>query len=351
MIAAGASLHALRGESAVDGNSASGRILYISAGSLRSVRPDGTGDRLLVPLRRDVGADRDGDCLNDRTEVADVCFDVGSAAWSPDRGRVAYAVTHRGLFVARADGRRPRRLVVGYMRTLDWSPTGPDIAYDWEALEPDGQAPRIYVVRTDRATRPRLVASAPFFAWYPRWSPDGRWIVYRRDEESSPSSLWVVRADGGMRRRVARVSGSSFGSAEWSPDSRRLVYHDAGTIFVVGRNGSGLRRVIRTGDDLDAHPHFAPDGGAIAYRERRFCGPDDVGEEVWEVQVAVLNLATGARRWVAPPCERHGDFRWSPDGEELLLDVYNPQDAGLFVVPLDGSRRVKVADPARIEDW
>ena len=65
------------------------------------------------------------------------------------------------------------------------------------------------------------------------WSPDGRWVVYLREEEPlySPAILMIMRADGTERRRVGSFMAG--GSADWSPDGRWLLARTADGLAVV----------------------------------------------------------------------------------------------------------------------
>ena len=57
----------------------------------------------------------------------------------------------------------------------------------------------------------------------PAWSPDGRWIAFRRGADDEPSQLFVLPADGGEARALPE---HRLGAERpvWSPDSTRIAY-------------------------------------------------------------------------------------------------------------------------------
>jgi Tol biopolymer transport system component len=112
----------------------------------------------------------------------------GPPVWSSDGARLAY-VGSRGLFIARADGRRRRFL--GPANSIPaWSPEGRRLLY----ARGTGA---ICVNRLTRASN--RCFTPPGSAFSPSWSPDGRLVVYSAFEGAS---LQVARPDGTHRRRL-----------------------------------------------------------------------------------------------------------------------------------------------------
>jgi len=259
-------------------------------------------------------------------------------AWSPDGRRIAFEAddsdTYRDLYVINADGSGLRRLTrhrVDSVRPV-WSPDGRSIAVDeyydgtyaiwvvsasgggerrvtpgWRFRGPawsrDGRritfthvdSGAVYVANRDGSGR-RVLARTKT-AGTP--SPDGRLIAFITDDH-----LWVMNADRSGRRMLAP---SLAGEIVWSPDSRTIAFTESdgdAEIFVVNRDGSGLRNLTDNSGVDDGDPVWSPDGQAIAFTSDR-----DGNTEIYVVNAD----GSGERNVSQNPLEDIAPA-WSPKG-------------------------------------
>ena len=120
----------------------------------------------------------------------------------------------------------------------------------------------LYSIRADGTRLGQLTRSAADET-YARFSPDGRRIVFVREQKGT-HDLWLMNADGSHPRRL-----SPYGyEPAWSPDSRRIAYTalrpsraNLSMIFVADLRGRS--RILVRG--RNQRPTWSPDGTQIAF--------------------------------------------------------------------------------------
>jgi Tol biopolymer transport system component len=102
----------------------------------------------------------------------------------------------------------------------------------------------------------------------PAWSPDGRFLLYvRNDREGARGTPQVFRWNPANDRSVA-ITGAGYADPAWSRDGRYIAAtrtSSFGTDVVIldASNGVELLRVTR--DDSSFNPVWSPMGDAIAF--------------------------------------------------------------------------------------
>ena len=119
----------------------------------------------------------------------------------------------------------------------DWSPDGSTIVFshsrDREPCSADRGQQQIATVRVDAldAARPTPLEGAHDNGKsnvQPRYSPDGRWVVFRQADAGfasrGSSDLWIVPAEGGEARRLSVSTEAMETWHAFSPDGRWLAF-------------------------------------------------------------------------------------------------------------------------------
>jgi len=239
-----------------------GRIAYVDSDhGLSSVLPSGARQRELVRDYSDMPAySPRGDRLLFTSQFRLAANDPGVVGFRLDR-----------LELLELRGRTRSALTEGDNSSPAWAPDGRRIVFTREepcrkyyAVEADCP-PRvqrdtnygILVRGSDGSTR--VLARNGID---PVWSPDGRLISYTPIEAGGGVGVHALAPDGSNGRPIIRRRVSAH---DWSPDSRRIVFSYPARarydIAVVRRDGTGFRRLGRNGQA----PAYSPDGRWIVF--------------------------------------------------------------------------------------
>jgi acylaminoacyl-peptidase len=166
------------------------------------------------------------------------------------------------------------------------------------------------------------------YASDPQISPDGRWVVYVRHrmdarKDRRRSSLWMVRADGSDHRPVT-AGDADDASPRWSPDGKRLLYLSAkdGTAKLFCRWVDGGQTAELAALTDPAGLAWSPDGRSIALSQ--------FVPEKSKSFVELPGKPEGAE-W-AEPFKMIRDVTYRADGKGYRKEGHHH----LFVLPADG---------------
>jgi Tol biopolymer transport system component/C-terminal processing protease CtpA/Prc len=112
---------------------------------------------------------------------------------SPDEKHISYIEYPGTLWLAKADGSSPRRLLSMWdAPSYVWSPDGKYLAY---AAQDENYNSDIFIISTDGKGKPVNVSRHPDSDSLPRWSPDGKILAFVGRHHSDATDLFFVHLD------------------------------------------------------------------------------------------------------------------------------------------------------------
>jgi TolB protein len=192
----------------------------------------------------------------------------------------------------------------------------------------DARLKRLAIMDYDGANA-QFLTSSDSIVIAPRFSPDGRSIIYTGYESGFPR---VTLLDVGtlQRRTLGDLSTNMSFAPRFSPDGRRAVYSAEVSgntdLYLLDLATGGTTR-LTTAPSIETAPSFSPDGSRIVFESDRSGQP----------QIYVMSASGGEGSRISFGEGRYGTPVWSPRGD---LIAFTKQNAGRFhigVMRTDGS--------------
>lgn len=192
--------------------------------------------------------------------------------------------------------------------SVDISPNGENLAF----IKNDS----LYISDINGKNQIRLTDSHfPNYDASPRWSPDGKKIVFSRGD----GNLYVIDVKSKQVKPITHAEkGVYYSEPDFSPDGSKIVCHASDAtgfshIYLMDADGSNLKQLTgKDGQSSEYGAHFSPDGSKILFGRSKNGNAD----------IYVMNAdGSHLQNLTADTTKAVGSAIWSDDGSKILYTL------------------------------
>ncbi|MYB64379.1 hypothetical protein F4X73_06790, partial [Candidatus Poribacteria bacterium] len=190
-------------------------------------------------------------------------FGPKDACWSPNGKHIVFSrraapgrdSQQRHLFIMRADGTNIRQLTppvkpFGRDSFPSFSPDSESVIFNrYEVINNRNKKSSVCVMNLKSGKIKKIYDS---IADFPKWSPDGRYIVFTTAQTAgvSGNTIMIMKSDGGHPRELLPTPPNngqliSYYSPRWHPDSKQILYKQS--FQTLGKDEKGVTFYIPQG--------------------------------------------------------------------------------------------------------
>ena len=182
----------------------------------------------------------------------------------------------KGIYVMDDDGSNVTLLTdTLWPITPRWSPDGKQIVFKRRILMQDSQRSHLFIMNADGTNLRQLTEPHTGMDTHPSFSPDGKSILFTRYKDKK-DSINVLDLESGVIKKIADLGANN---PDWSPDGKQIVCSaipvvggDGGGIWIINADGRNARELFPPLPKRELiisrwDPRWAPDGKRILYTE------------------------------------------------------------------------------------
>lgn len=265
--------------------------------------------------------------------------------WSPiEEGTIVYTVRDAywgrweiGLMVMPADIKD--RLTRKLYQAMDpaWSPDGEKVIFSgkesekakWEIMSIDLKKGNKIVSLSSKIIIEEETAVDLQGDYAPSYSPDGKSIVFVHCNKDGNKDIYIMANDGTNRRKLTGKPSLIMDTPRWSPDGKMILFMQDENIWVMNADGSNPVP-LTTDFKFNENPAWSQDGKMIAYSS---CAGGSV--DIWVMSVdgkdkTQLTLSQEAEDYPS----------WSQDGRKMAFQIGHIKGR-IWVVELEQGQVLK----------
>jgi len=186
-----------------------------------------------------------------------------------------------------------------------------------------GRTSRGELVRYDSKVGRFLPFLSGVSAEHVSFSKDGQWVAYVSYPQGD---LWRSRLDGSERIRLSYPPLEPVFMPRWSPDGKQIVFFSSTSamnpakIYMVSPEGGSARQLMPHDPEDQVDPNWSPDGGKIVFSAA--AGNADSAIRVLDLSNHQVSTLPGSHGFFSP--------RWSPDGRYIVAMPVDSLSSVLF---------------------
>jgi len=197
-----------------------------------------------------------------------------------------------------------------------------------------GDVHRGELMRYDSTTRQYSPFLAAISAEYVAFSNDGQWVAYVTYPEGT---LWRSKVDGSERMQLTYPPMYPM-LPRWSPDGKKILFFEferAGKpsrIYEISTDGGTPNEVMPSDPNHEVDPNWSPDGSKVVFAGNPSQSNSEI--KVFEVASGKVSSLPGSQGMFSP--------RWSPDGR--YIGALSADSSRLMLFDIQSGKWIELAE-------
>ena len=207
----------------------------------------------------------------------------------------------------------------------------------------------LWLIDSDGKNR-RQLTSGEVQDFAPRWTPDGKKVIFVSNSRGNQGDVWSINTDGSNLNRIAEIEGDT---GQWrtlqypvlTPDGKGLVFmlyrkESISGVWFMDIESRNMRR-ITSGGNGDYFPVVSPDGKEIVFETMRL----GIGD-IWSTDISGKN-------YKRLTYENYPELypAYSHDGTKISYVANKEGIIDIWIMDRDGKHRKRVTKNILKEVW